>query len=263
MLGEFDKLVEGTGKALETVPDLYDDAIKPSAQEFGKTAALIPRTINAALVPLRQWIAQREYNLSETEKLIAEKLANVSAEKIVTPEPYVVVPAFQAISYSMNSEELRNLYANLLSRAMNIDTKDSVHPAFVEIIKQLSPIDASIFNIIHNSKTTPLIDLKLQDTINGLGGYVDVFKNISWITTYTHNQTNVSFDNLSRLKLINISDTYYTHEKHYDLVKNTTVYKVYYETFVKSLKDNQKIIENKKIIKVTDIGKLFYNICVL
>lgn len=32
----FDKLAGGVGKAVETVPDIYDDALKPAAQESGK-----------------------------------------------------------------------------------------------------------------------------------------------------------------------------------------------------------------------------------
>lgn len=133
----FDQLAKGVGKAIETVPDLYTDALQPTTQESGKTLSLIPRTINAALVPLRQWIAEREYNLAETEKLLAQKLEHVGEDKIVTPEPYVAVPAIQAISYCKNSNELRDLYANLLAKAMNSDTKDLVHPSFVEIIKQI------------------------------------------------------------------------------------------------------------------------------
>lgn len=144
MLKGLDKLAECAGKSIETVPDIYDDALKPTTQESGKILALIPRTINAALVPLRQWIANKEYNLAETEKLLAKKLEHVGEDKIVTPDPYVAVPAIQAISYSMNSEELRNLYANLLAKSMNSDTKDMVHPSFVEIIKQLSPIDSLV-----------------------------------------------------------------------------------------------------------------------
>ena len=32
-----DKLASGVGKAIKTVPDLYDDALKPATQESGKT----------------------------------------------------------------------------------------------------------------------------------------------------------------------------------------------------------------------------------
>lgn len=78
------------------------------------------------------------------------------------PEAYVAVPAIQAISYSMNSEELRNLYANLLAKAMNSDTKDMVHPSFVEIIKQMSPIDALVLNEITQSNYFPLVNLSIK-----------------------------------------------------------------------------------------------------
>ena len=127
----FDKLAGAIGDTLKTAPTLYEDVLQSTTQESGKTLALIPRAINAALVPLRQWIAEREYKIAETEKLLAQKLEHVGEEKIVTPEAYVAVPAIQAISYSMDSVELRNLYANLLAKSMNSDTKDSVLPSFV------------------------------------------------------------------------------------------------------------------------------------
>ena len=72
MSNGLDKLAEGIGKAVSTVPELYEDAFKPSVSEAGKTLALIPRTINAALLPLRQWIAQRETNFAATEKILAQ-----------------------------------------------------------------------------------------------------------------------------------------------------------------------------------------------
>ena len=259
----FNKLAEGTGKILETMPELYDDAIKPSAQEWGKTAALVPQTINAALVPLRQWIAQREYNLAETEKLIAEKMANVSAEKIITPEPYVAIPAIQAISYCMNNEELRNLYANLLSKSMNIDTKNSVHPAFVEIIKQLSPMDTNIFNSSYTCVIKPLIDLEIIFPKNDGGGSKIAFNNLSWITKYSFEKVSISIDNLSRLKLISISNHWYINDEHYMLVKNSSAYKMCHSALTKALKPGQEINEIKKVLDVTEFGKQFYKICAI
>lgn len=103
---------------VKDAPQVYEDGLKPAVAESGKTLALIPKAINAALAPLRIWIAQREYNVAETEKLLEKKLEKVGAENIVSPEAYVAVPAIQAISYSMNSEELRDLYANLLAASM-------------------------------------------------------------------------------------------------------------------------------------------------
>ena len=143
----------------EIIPELYKDGAKPTIIETGKTLSIIPQTINAALVPLRKWIIGREYSFKETEALLAKKLEKVKLENIVEPEAYIAVPAIQSISYCMNNEELRNLYANLLANSMNKDIKDNVHPSFVNIINQMSPMDAIIFKIICESGVRPLITL--------------------------------------------------------------------------------------------------------
>ena len=106
--------LDAAGKTLKTAPKWYDDLVQPTAKQLGKTVELIPRSINAALSPAWNWVIHSEYNMAETEKLLSEKLKNVDPNKIVQPEAYVAVPALQAISYSMNNDELRNLYANLL-----------------------------------------------------------------------------------------------------------------------------------------------------
>ena len=79
-----DKLVEVIDQAVEKIPTVQDDVLKQAVQESGKIFALLPRTINAALVPLRKWIAEREYNLAETEKIFAEKLEKAGEKNYYT-----------------------------------------------------------------------------------------------------------------------------------------------------------------------------------
>ena len=158
-----EKLFEGAGKAMEKVPEIYDDGFKPATQESGKALALIPQTINAALAPLRKWIAEKEYSVAETKKLLEIKLEKINPDSIVSPDAYIAVPTIQAISYCMNSEELRNMYANLLATSMISDKKWATHPSFVEIIKQLSPDEAKILKkISEGADTYPLIDVRLN-----------------------------------------------------------------------------------------------------
>lgn len=256
---EFENLAKATGKAIETVPEIYNDGLKQVTQESGKILAIIPQTINAALLPLRKWNIQREYNYKETEKLLAQKLEQVSPDKIVTPESYVAVPAIQAISYSMDSKELRNLYANLLSKAMNIDTKSQVHPSYVEIIKQFSPLDAKVFNLIYNAEMQPIIDLGI--TFPDPGGSKNVFTNISWITDYPRKQLSISFDNLERLKLIDISNDTYTFKENYNLVHTTSEYNMCKTLIEQALKPGQSLKETEKVIYITNLGESFYKTC--
>ena len=260
MLEVVDKLAGSVGKTIETVPDIYDDALKPATQESGKILALIPRTINAALVPLRQWIANKEYNLAETEKLLAKKLEHVDEDKIVTPESYVAVPAIQAISYSMNSEELRDLYANLLAKAMNADTKEAVHPSFVEIIKQLSPVDSLVFKTIMERTVNPLIDLIYENDKHE--SYI-IGTNISDINVSSKEVVSVSIDNLIRQSLISVpDDRFYTNEHVYDSIINSQYYKAQ-KIAHPNTPEGFRLTHKKRIINKTNLGTAFYKICVL
>ena len=249
--------LEGAGKVMGTAPELYDDVAKPTLQESGKTLSLLPKVINAALVPLRKWIAEREYSLAETEKLLEIKLKNIEQDKIVTPDAYVAVPALQAISYSMDSEELRNMYANLLAKAMNIDEKDKVHPAFVELIKQMAPRDAVILDGLFNSLVTPVIDLSVKtEKGNNYHRY-----NFTWITCFSYNEISVAIDNLERMGLIEIPyGESYIKDSIYDPIRNTSAYK---DNKAELEKMNVgSVDETKKRIRKTTLAESFYEVCI-
>lgn len=261
-----DNLAGAIGDTLKTAPTLYEDALQQTTQESGKTLALVPRAINAAFVPLRQWIAEREYKLAETEKLLAQKLEHVGEDKIVTPEGYVAVPAIQAISYSMDSEELRNLYANLLAKAMNSDTKDMVHPSFVEIIKQMSPIDSLVFKTIMQRESNPLINLvyeKVEDPDFPIPTEFEIIaKNISDIDVAPIEFVSLSIDNLVKQNLISIpSDSAYSKDNIYDKLLKSQ----YYLSQSKShpnKPDGFVFSHQKRMIEKTNLGMSFYKICV-
>lgn len=255
-----DKLAGAIGDTLKTAPTLYEDALQPTVQEVGKFVARIPRAINAAFSGLDKWILNKEYAIDETKKLLEKKLENVDPDKIVEPEAYVAVPAIQAISYSMNSEELRNLYANLLAKAMNSDTKDSVHPSFVDMIKQMSPTDAIIFSKIIANPIRPLISIMIDKPNGGQSIFVE---NCSWITDISLARCRTAFDNLSRLGLIQIPyDQSYTDKNNYTSIKNNPLF-IHAETECKNnLLDGETIFYNEKYIKINELSKLFYNVCI-
>lgn len=219
---------EQTGEIIKEVSkeiakDVYDDTGKPVLKPTGEIVGLIPRTIKAALLPLEKWIVGREYNLKETQRLLEEKLKNVRLEDIETPEAYIAVPALQSISYCMDSEELRNMYANLLANSMNKAVKNEVHPGFVEIIKQLSPDEAKIIKGIYFKQLIPIITVRYE---NDKSEGVDIFKNFSSIAEETNCEeimdTNKYFDNLVRLGLLEKAGEYKTlvDKKLYETLKN-------------------------------------------
>lgn len=260
-----DKLAGGLGKAIETAPALYDDALKPTTQETGKLLGRIPRAINAALSGIDKWILNKEYNVEETKKLLSQKLENLPPENIVIPDAYVAVPAIQAISYSMNNDELRNLYANLLAKSMSIDTKSIVHPAFVEIIKQMSPLDAMVLNHIEEFNFIPIVNLGIKTTTSNTSKK-NMTKNITDFSFSSDTMLiSVSIDNLQRLGLIEIPENKkLLNNTRYDSIYDGEHFKLARANLHKIAdKDNgEKVVISKRYIRKTNLGKAFIKICI-
>jgi len=195
-------------EAVKQIPikEIYDDGVKTSMKAAGDVVGLLPRAINAALEPLHKWVLQKEYNIDETKKILQNKLNGIDPDLITPPDSYIGVPVLQAISYSMDSDELRDMYANLLASSMISETKHFVHPSFVEIIKQLSPLDAKLLNLFRYNETYPLCDIqevhtngKLTPCYHSLFDFKD--KNDAF-TSKEHLYLTASLDNLIRLGVV-------------------------------------------------------------
>jgi len=165
----------------EVANKAYDDLAHPTLEETGKFIGRIPRAINAALAGIDIWIAEREYNVAQSKKLLNYKLTNLDPEKISPPEQHIAIPACQALAYSMDSEELRSMYANLLSSSMYDDTRNLVHPSFVSRIQSMSPFDCHLFEFIFNKISLPLGRVRFQNKSNA--SLVNNYKHIALNTT--------------------------------------------------------------------------------
>lgn len=199
------ELLEQTkGVAVEVYKDLGRPVIKP----IGEILGFLPRTLKLTLSGWEKWLINGEESLRLTAEAIKEKLQTVPKEKLVEPEPYVAIPAIQQISFCQNSADLRDMYANLLVASMNADTKWDVHPAFVDIIKQLTPDEAKYLKSLPDMilDIHPIIDVtvSLGDEARGTNPIISNFTNYN-IDQLEHPEQICSYiDNLVRLKLIEI-----------------------------------------------------------
>lgn len=249
--------------AKEIAKDAYGDIGKPVAKQTGELLGLLPRAIKAALSPVEKWILQREYSIEETKKLLEQKLANISPDLIETPEPYIAVPALQYISYCMDNNELRDMYANLLANSMNSVVKNGVHPGFVEIIKQLSPDEAKILKYISVKRIIPTITLRYA---HNKGGGVDIISNFSNVGEITdcENPGDVAkyFDNLIRLGLVVDSElASLTDKSHYEPLKSHKEILDYAKEERAKTAGFDKIQFTEGFIKLSAYGSSFCEIC--
>lgn len=185
----------------------YDDIAHPTAKSLGNTLSLLPRTVGVWLGKWEKWVVNGEESIQLTARAVAEKAGKIPPEKLTEPEPYVAVPVIQQLSYCYDSQELREMYANLLVSSMHADTKGSVHPAFVEIIRQLTPDEAKLLKYLSGQKNQhPLIDIRV---FTKEGGYLPAVQNYTNISKKVCDFASGIFlylENLERLKLIEIHD---------------------------------------------------------
>ena len=244
----------------KTIDKAYDDLLHPVASEIGKAIGRIPKLINSAFAPLDIWIENRNFNVAKTKQLLEKNLENADPDKIVPPEPYVAVPAIESISYCMNSDELRTLYANLLTKSIYADTKDSVHPAFTEIIRNLSPLDCKVFNYIMNTDIKAIGCYELRVGTIGAHSFHVIFPCVTEITLDSPIKISASLGNLSRNSLISYQDFHYDDDSRYKKIRETAFFKQISQCY-SSNPNNQELRPYKMSVQSTDWGREFYEIC--
>lgn len=204
----------------------------------------------------------RQDVLNELDHLVKEKLRNVPENNIVSPTPRIAVPVLQNASIT-EEYEIRELYANLLSNSMNKIVKDGVHPAYVEIIKQLSPDEAKILSYMRFHTVIPTVTLRKE---NDKGEGTEMIKNFSNIGEISGCEQpfeiNKYFNNLIRLGILECSTlSSLTDKKLYEPLKNHKYVEPYLrEEYLQQTQYN-KAKFNEGYMMLTDFGKAFCEIC--
>ncbi|MDR6943027.1 DUF4393 domain-containing protein [Mucilaginibacter pocheonensis] len=101
---------------------------------------------------IEEWINMR----------VVQKLENVPQENIITPPLQIAGPTIEALRYTGEDNEIRELYANLLATSMNKETLHKAHPGYVEILKNISTDEAILLKNFVTTKIYPCIDLHSQ-----------------------------------------------------------------------------------------------------
>lgn len=203
---------------------IYQDLIQPAAQEIGKALGTTAKTINIALAPISALVWGYDEIKSFIEIEVSKKLKNIPTEDIQQPDPVIVGPLLESLKYCGSKSHLVEMYSTLLATAINSKTRDNAHPAFVEIIKQLTPLDVNIIDLYRNSfPGSPMfpyeyeklghgsLNMKDSELNRKLGEEWEEGKEYSYVAklisthidgTALEDNISISLDNLLRLRLI-------------------------------------------------------------
>jgi hypothetical protein len=141
----------------------YDDALSPLMSQLGKLGEDVAKTARLILAPL-QLLARGQDRFAEWMKQLAK---DVPEERRQEAPAHIAGPVLQNLVFMEADNPLTRLFLELLKRAIDKERCHEAHPAFVEILKQLSPDEAMMLWLMRTPKTgkdgkTPVYEFKYR-----------------------------------------------------------------------------------------------------
>jgi hypothetical protein len=138
-----EEIAKTTGKAV--------DAVAGTGKYVSDALGTVPADVIGVLggdwlrhARIRNWAKQAAKTREHLEKWGAK-------EPFEDPTPAIAIPIIEA-AIDEDREVLQDLWARLLASAMHPDRKKRVRQSFIEILKQLDPLDAACLRAIGEKK---------------------------------------------------------------------------------------------------------------
>lgn len=251
------------------LPDVItpvSDAIQANLPETAKQTDGALSTVvgffnNVVLYPVKKANLTFRYKLEAFEDDLRVKTKGIPDECLQVPPTMIAGPTLEALRYTYDEEELREMYENLLASAMDSRKAPQAHPAFVDAIRQMSPLDAKILSLIVREKQLPCGEIQFVIRREALV-YLDGMP-IHFVTELIDLGDpfviSTSLTNLERLGLIRILDDGFNGVD-YESMKSHPYVLSRKEIFDKYGKDIE-ITLKERAITLDDYGKQFATIC--
>lgn len=118
-------------------------AIEPPAKELGTQLTSL---INLIFTPIQVAQIYHDAWIEDFKRRINLKYQEIPSEHIQEPPLNIIGPAIEASKYHISTEEMREMFANLLAHACDKRMVSAMHPSFVTLLTQISPVEASILS---------------------------------------------------------------------------------------------------------------------
>lgn len=223
--------------------------------------------------PIHKARMVREIKIQAYVKEIESELAKIPADKTIEPPLNIIGPALEASKYYIENDEIRKMFAKLIASSANQDKEKAVHPSFIEIIKQFSPLDAQVLKTLFDNHHLPIAGLfcqgekeKPEDVFN-TSPTIAIMNDVIPLPNLTLENSGLyiaSVQNLSRLSIIEISyESQYANKEKYKLLDD------FLEDAKKEFGNSNKYPEyagqqiklREGIWNITTLGILFISCC--
>lgn len=252
-------LVRETPQILLTI---YGDLAQPSVKKVGTALETVFEFSTSLLLPVKLLNEKFKINFEKRLNDYKDKIEKISEEKLCEVNPQIGTPLIEKLSYT-TSDEIADLFTNLLIKASSIDTVNLAHPAFVQLIERLSIDEARMIKHLLNKDIIPCISLRAN--LSEQDGFHQILINGTLlqfeIELLFPQNIKTYLDNLTSMGILDISHGLHKKgDEMYNPIYDKYNYDNVNESYVKlgAFKDVSK---HNSYYQITDFGKAFIQAC--
>ncbi|PKM65814.1 MAG: hypothetical protein CVU95_13495 [Firmicutes bacterium HGW-Firmicutes-2] len=243
--------------------DVYEDGLKPATVQTGEVLGTVVGFFNnVVLYPIKRVNMSYVHKLEMFSQELEAKTARIPQDKLMEPKMSILGPTVEALKYNYEEVELKDMFLNLLTSAMNTDKVDLTHPSYVDIIKSMNGFDATILKKMvsmgqcPSSRTTIGFDNKVFSEAIPKKFAPDL------IGDKNPYQVSASIDNMIRLGLVKLFENKII-GYNYDDFKEHPFVKGQFDVLSRVNPDRTLVINVKgHALQVTDFGRNFAKSCI-
>lgn len=252
-------IVSSSPKILELV---YQDLAQPGVKVLGQALGTVLEFSTSFLLPVK--LLNEKFRLNFTRRLneYKEKLEAIPEDKRCEVHPQIGLPIIEKLSYT-TSDEIADLFTNLLASASSRDMVNTAHPAFISMIERMSSDEARILVYLKDKEDIPYCDINAY--LNKDRGFITLSEHVTMIDedvslSYPEN-TNAYIANFVSLGILrDKKGTFRMDKTQYNRIKE----KYQVEELTASLvpESFKSIKVEESYYQVTPFGKLFIQACI-
>ncbi|MBS4191769.1 DUF4393 domain-containing protein [Bacillus sp. FJAT-49705] len=207
--------------------------------------------------------ANHSAQLESYKNELVDAVSAIPDENLIEPPLSIVGPALEASKYYIEEEELRKMFAKIVASSMDDRKASLAHHSFVEIIKQLSPLDAQNIALFKGNYHLPLVNYGVKrDGNNKITTITNVFLSNPECTDIRVIRSSIT--NLHRLGLVDFRfDILFNDGQKYDVFTHHPVFNNVVSASIKDLNEfpNAEPFIDKGVIEITPFGSDFLSVC--
>ncbi|MBP3627361.1 MAG: DUF4393 domain-containing protein [Clostridia bacterium] len=247
---------------IKSASDAAQDNLPATMQQTdGALSTVVGFFNNVVLYPVKKANLTFRYKLEAFEDDLKEKTKHIPPENLQIPPTMIAGPALEALRYTYDEKELREMYENLLASAMDSRLVSQAHPSFVDTIKQMSPLDARLIEIIASNRQFACANIQFS-IVNEGTYYVKGMPNyfVEELANFSDPfDVSTSLHNLVRLGLIDISEATLNNYNYQSL--KTHPYVLSQLEVFKQFGKKIEVKLNELVIRINNYGECFAQVC--